>query len=166
MRQFKILFPIFLFTILFSSLTTACLAKNNAGKLMPQVDLTPINAQASAVKSATSCAQSQCVVIFMAPWCPRCEEMKRILPELATKLLQKNIGVTIVIGFEPDAAKTEAFTKNVALPVFYDKTDALFGALKIDGVPYTLLYSTDKKISSDFYGAALSAPEALSELGL
>lgn len=163
MRLFKILF---LFTICFSFLTTSCLAKNNAGKLMPQTELTPINAQANAVKSATSCAQAKCVVIFMAPWCPRCEEMKRILPELTSQLLQKNIGVSVVIGFEPDAAKADGFAKNVALPVFYDKSDDLFGALKIDGVPYTLLFSADKKIITDFYGAALTPEEALSALGL
>ncbi|WP_158587171.1 TlpA family protein disulfide reductase [Motilimonas pumila] len=98
--------------------------------------------------NAGQCLSDQCVVIFVAPWCPTCHKLTPMMNELAAQLKAEGIDTQVVIG-KDDMAEVKQYAGRFDFAVFTDPEGQSFKQVGLKGVPafYAVNRSGDIKAS-------------------
>lgn len=84
--------------------------------------------------NAGQCLTDQCVVIFVAPWCPTCHKLTPMMNKLAAELKSQGIETQVVIG-KDDLAEVKAYAQRFDFAVFTDPEGESFKQVGLKGVP-------------------------------
>ncbi len=126
-------------------------------RLLPRkVDLgslEPVAAKASMPGSKSCLGKDQCIVVYLAPWCPHCSSSIPLVKEtIATFRDSANTGAMAVVGMDEPQAN-EAYAARIGESVFVDNDGDLRSKLKVGGVPHWLMLNAEGKVVKSFAGA-------------
>lgn len=97
------------------------------------------------------CAEPKCVVIFLAPWCPKCRESADSITALQRSLSAEGVPIDIVIGDDSKAAVL-AFAERFTVPVLLDFHSELFKGISLPGTPYLAVINPEGVVINDLAG--------------
>ena len=91
-------------------------------------------------------ARSQCVIAYVAPWCPACHSSIGFLNTLGLRLLNSSkVGMKIIIGMA-EVDQLEGMAQKFSSPAFYDPDGEFASKVGINSVPNVLLVDSSGKI--------------------
>lgn len=70
--------------------------------------------------------RKNCVLIYVAPWCPACHDFLRQYPRINAELDKKNIGTLIIVGADDIRSKEVAFKEELGTNAILDTVDGDF----------------------------------------
>lgn len=98
-----------------------------------------------------SCAAEQCLMIYLAPWCPQCRQAHRVVLDTVERMREQGIETTVVLGLDERAALQD-YAAEFPFPVYFDPERRLFDGLGASGVPHFTLWNRDRTITGEISG--------------
>ncbi len=100
--------------------------------------------------------KGRCLVVYVAPWCPSCQQASALIDALRNRSSNANFGVKIIAGLdEPPALMEYAKTLGPGTYIDYDKQ--YFRGINGGGVPAWFLLSEGGNVLSHFSGLISSS---------
>ncbi len=122
----------------------ACGLAPSASSTIPDVTLPTLS---GAQASLRACATSQCVIAYVAPWCPHCRATTAGILELRDLLWKKGVLLRVVVGMDQPAALRD-YAKSFGPNTMLD-ADKRF---QVSGVPHFFVTDAQGRLSNDFAG--------------
>lgn len=97
------------------------------------------------------CRESECLTIYVAPWCPQCARAKPMIVKLTEELRSEGREVAIVVGYDTPKA-VEEYAKKYPFPVLLDADKSFYNKTGLRGVPFFISSNREGKIIQSFAG--------------
>ena len=104
---------------------------------------------------ADNCLVDECLIVYVAPWCPTCKKIRPTIIALVEALKKEGKSVTLIVGKDKPQRVT-AYAKNFAFPILEDPTGIYWKEMKMVGVPYFAVINSKGKILNDHFGGYTS----------
>lgn len=102
-------------------------------------------------KIGGKCAESKCLAIYVAPWCPQCAKAKPMILKLTEELRAEGVEVAVVVGYDEPKA-VEDYAKKYPFPVLLDADNSFYDKTGLRGVPFFISSNKEGKIIESMAG--------------
>jgi len=100
---------------------------------------------------ADNCLADECLIVYVAPWCPICKKIRPTIIALVEALRKEGKSVTLIVGKDKPNRVT-AYAPNFPFPIVEDPTGIYWKEMKMVGVPYFAVINNKGTILSDHFG--------------
>ncbi len=125
------------------------------GRVIKQVDL-----QSNAGAYDPCEEKKQCLISYVAPWCPACRNSTATLRALRDRYSKSaDLGVKIVVGAD-ELFALEEYGREIGGQVFYDPDGQYRESVLIGNIPYLLLVDAEGMVIHEDSGLPAGNPDA------
>ncbi|MCP4325788.1 MAG: redoxin family protein [Alteromonadales bacterium] len=128
------------------------------GEKMPMGTLSVHNENALVESSdfvGGSCFSEKCLIVYVAPWCPTCNQITPTIISLVDEIEKEGISVKVIVG-KDNPKRVDAYAKKFPFPVLTDANGSYFKEAKLVGVPYFAVTNSNGEVLNDYFGGYTS----------
>lgn len=111
------------------------------------------------------CSAAQCLIVYVAPWCPSCRAAAPMIRDLRATLVHDGVPVSVVVGMDA-APALERYGRALGYPALLDTTAGLQHSIGVPVVPYFVVIDAHGAISRSVRGASDGVPSMRERLAL